>query len=110
MIAQQREIKRQLTKNIQGMAAANSVSARSCVMRNPITANAIDVAHVLNKKCGHFGHCVSSVVWIGITICVVLDNGAFEAVRVPRPREERSRLRRFVGNLLGVHLAELLSS
>ena len=68
MTDQQREIKRQPTTNIQGRATANSVSAQSLVMRNQITANAIDTVHVPNRKYGHFGHSVSSVLWIGITI------------------------------------------
>ena len=56
------------------MAAANCVSAQSLVMRNQITANAIDTVHVPNRKYGHFGHSVSSVVWIGITISVFSAN------------------------------------
>ena len=74
MTDQQSEIKRQPTTNIQGMAAANSVSVQSRVMRNQITANAIDTVHVPSRKYGHFGHSVSSVVWIGITISVFSAN------------------------------------
>lgn len=46
MTDQLREIKRQPKTNIQGMAAVNSVSAQSLVMRNQIVANAKDAVHV----------------------------------------------------------------
>jgi hypothetical protein len=72
MTDQLREIKRQPKTNIQGMAAVNSVSAQSLVMRNQIVANAKDAVHVPNKKYGHFGHSDSSVLWIGITISIFL--------------------------------------
>jgi len=81
MTDKQREIKRQPTTNIQGMAAANSVSAQSLVMRNQITASAIDIVHVPNRKYGHFGHSASSVVWIGITISVFSANAPVQRRR-----------------------------
>ena len=84
MTDQQREIKRQPTTNIQGRATANSVSAQSLVMRNQITANAIDTVHVPNRKYGHFGHSVSSVVWIGITISVFSANVSLDRLRTRR--------------------------